>query len=79
MTLEWNRPFSWSDYPVHNYSIRVTDRPGDIVRGDNETSIHFERQDGEECEEIEFKVRASNALGDSEYGSVLAGFPIGKS
>ena len=34
-------------------------------------------EEQQECEMIEFKVRAISDLGDGEYGSVIAGFPIG--
>lgn len=44
----------------------------------NETRVQFMADDEQqECEMIEFKVRAVSDLGDGEYGSVIAGFPIG--
>jgi hypothetical protein len=63
---------------VQSYDIVVSNR-SDLNRDDvNETSVQFVAGDEQhECEMIEFKVRASSTLGDGEYGSVIAGFPIG--
>ena len=80
VTLEWDTPFSWPQFPIQNYTIHVANRSEMVVGVNNDTRVQLTKEEGrQECEEIEFKVRASNALGDSEYGSVLAGFPIGKS
>ena len=80
MTLEWDVPFSWPEYPVQSYDVVASNR-SNLSREDiNETRVRFIAQLGEnqrECETIEFKVRASSDLGDGEYGSVIAGFPIG--
>ncbi len=79
VTLEWDVPFSWPEYPVQSYDIVASNRL-DLSRDDvNETRVQFVAGDAqqEECETIEFKVRAGSALGDGEYGSVIAGFPIG--
>lgn len=78
MTLEWDIPFSWQKYPVQSYDIVASNR-SDLSRDDvNETRVQFVADDEQqECEMIEFKVRAVSDLGDGEYGSVIAGFPIG--
>ena len=80
VTLEWDVPFSWPEYPVQSYDVVASNRSA-LNRDDiNETRVLFVARPGDnqgECEAIEFKVRASSDLGDSEYGSVIAGFPIG--
>ena len=78
MILEWDIPFSWSTYPVQSYDIVASNR-SDLSRNDvNETRVQFMAdEEQQECEMIEFKVRAISDLGDGEYGSVIAGFPIG--
>ena len=78
MTLEWDIPFSWTKYPVQSYDIVASNR-SDLNRNDvNETRVQFMAdEEQQECEMIEFKVRAISDLGDGEYGSVIAGFPIG--
>ena len=80
MTLEWDIPFSWPEYPVQSYDVVASNRSA-LNRDDiNGTRVQFVAQPGDnqrECETTEFKVRASSDLGDSEYGSVIAGFPIG--
>lgn len=75
MTLEWDTPFSWPEYPVQSYDIIVPNHP-ELTRNDiNETSIQFIAGDNQQdCELIEFKLWARSVLGDSEYGSALAGF-----
>lgn len=78
VTLEWDIPFSWSEYPVRSYDV-IASNHSELNRDDvSETSVQFVvGEDQPECEMIEFRVRASSDLGDSEYGSVIAGFPIG--
>lgn len=79
LTLEWDAPFSWPQYPILHYDVDVTNHSELVREAINETSIQFNTSgDYRECETIEFNVRASNVLNDSEYGSVTTGFPIGK-
>ena len=76
VTLEWNTPFSWPQYPVHSYDVMVPNHSRENI---NETRVKFSAgEDQHNCEPITFKVRATSELGKSEYGSVIAGFPIGK-
>ena len=76
--LEWDIPFSWPEYPVQTYSIIASNHP-ELTRSNiNKTSMQFfVRDNPSDCEMIEFKVQATSDLGDSDYGSVTAGFPIG--
>ena len=79
VTLEWDIPFSWPEYPVKSYNI-ITSNHSELNQDNiNETSVQFFADENQNnCEMIEFKVQASSDLGDSDYGSVIAGFPIGK-
>ena len=79
MTLEWDAPYSWDEYPVQHYDVEVTNHSELDRQAINETSVQYSAAENhQECKEIVFKVRASNSLGNSDYGSVIAGFPIGK-
>ncbi len=41
--------------------------------------MQIEKNDGvEECEVIEFSLKANNGLADSPAGTVIGGFPIGE-
>ena len=43
-------------------------------------SMQIEKKDGlEECEVIEFTMKANNGLADSPAGTTTGGFPIGES
>ena len=78
VTLEWDIPFSWPDYPICHYDVNVTNHPELVREAINETSVQFTAEEHhQECEEIEFKVRASNNLASSKYGIITTGFPIG--
>ena len=79
ITLEWDTPFSWPGYPIRHYDVNVTNHPELVREAINETSVQFTAEEHhQECEEIEFKVRANNDLGSSKYGIITTGFPIGK-
>lgn len=81
VTLEWDAPFSWSQYPIKYYNVTAFNHPELDQEAIQDTSVQYRADEGhqlQECEEIEFRVRATNSLGDSEYGSVTAGFPIGE-
>ena len=76
--LEWNSPFSWPQYPVQTYDVIVSNHIELFRENINETRVQLSAGDNQHnCNVTEFKVRASSDLGDSEYGSVIAGFPIG--
>ena len=79
VSLEWDTPFSWPAYPVQTYDVTASNHPELLTEMINDTRVQFSAgKNQRDCEVIEFKVRASSALGDGEYGSVLSGFPIGK-
>ena len=77
LILEWDAPFSWPDYPILHYDVNATNHSELVRETINDTSVRFTTSENHrECETIEFNVRASNILDDSEYGTVTTGFPI---
>ena len=81
--LSWTAPFTWSDFPIVNYSLTVYNHlNGDtttIVKTANFTVYTYQFvSHGHECYDIDFKVIATNRLGGSQPYRVQAGHPIGR-
>ena len=84
LDIQWEVPYSHTDYPVLNYSIQIVNMSSgeglDTAElQSNETSYTYKfNEDVVYCQTLTVNVTAANHLGQSEPGSVFRGFPIGK-
>ena len=81
LQLSWIPPFTWPDYQILNYTVRVenrssgiTDSPMVLTPTDLTYTLTAEAP-AQHCAELRFNVTASNALGDSVPAVVIGGFP----
>ena len=81
LQLSWDPPFTWPDYEILKYIVRVDNRSS----GTTESSVVLTPTDltytltaeapAQHCAELRFNVTASNTLGDSAPAVVVGGFP----
>jgi len=83
--LSWPQPFSWPEYPLAQYEIEsnhsqyFTPEEELPFMDQARREVDITKVDElEECQAIEFSVRANNALADSETATIIGGFPIGE-
>ena len=90
--LSWLPPFSWVDYPIVNYTVKVHSiATGEVTNStvyakstemlsSTVTFIHTSPHGGvvQDCEQLVFSVSAANNIGWSSQAVVTGGFPIGK-
>ena len=81
LRLDWDPPFTWPDYQILNYTVRienrssgVTDSPMVLTPTDLTYTLTAEAP-AQHCAELRFNVTASNTLGDSAPAVVVGGFP----
>ena len=87
MQVEWDKPFTWHDFPITNYDVKFN------ISSDIENFIsssvlspdtlsfsvtQFDLSSSPSCTYITFSVRANNDVGYSEPGIVQGAFPYGK-
>lgn len=88
LLLSWFPPFTWPDFEIINYSIKMmnTTNGDTFVRNvnatPNETIIneYFITPNGEatqSCFPLKFAVSATSTIGESRPGNTSGGFPIG--
>ena len=85
LQLSWDPPFTWSEYEILHYTLRIENRSSGIT---NQGPVVFSPTDVtytlttsapvQHCAELRFNVTASNALGDSVPAVVTGGFSKGK-
>ena len=92
LQLSWYPPFTWTGFPIQNYTVRMgnltnsmNNRQDNIPiheNNSNDTSVTFELSaiNGEiarGCALLDFSVTAWSDLGESRPGRFSGGFPIG--
>ena len=85
--VSWDKPYAHPDFDVENYTLTVSytkDNRTEVynISGDAAYPIRQFLSNGgripDGCENILFSVTATNAVGTSEAGVVVGGFPIGE-
>lgn len=82
-TLNWTMPFSWSEFPVTDYKIILSNYSNDesfnssftVLAESNKTELYF-NSTGNECYRLDFFVSANNSLGEGEAAVIHSGHPI---
>ena len=83
LQLSWDSPFTWPEYEILNYTVRMENRSSGITEGPvvlsptDLTHTLTTTAPAQHCAELRFSVTASNALGDSAPAVVTGGFPKG--
>ena len=80
-TLQWTAPFTWSEFPIINYTVVVYDYcTGDLheITKQNTQYMHTVITEGRRCHELDFSVAANSRAGRSEAVITHTGHPIGK-
>ena len=87
LQLSWEPPFTWSEYPLLNYTIRMHNTSSGeqfawvhTIPATVTTYVVFNsgRMIFSSYHELVFSVTASNDLGESSQGTVHSGFPVGE-
>ena len=84
LQLSWDPPFTWPEYEILNYTVRMENRSSGITEGPvvlSPTDLTYTLTTSapvQHCAKLRFNVTASNALGDSPPAVVTGGFPKGK-
>ena len=84
LQLSWNPPFTWPEYKILYYTVRIEDRSSGITEGPvvlSPTDLTYTLTASapvQHCAELRFNIIASNALGYSAPAVVAGGFPKGK-
>ena len=84
LQLNWDPPFTWPEYEILNYTVRMENRSSGITERPvvlTPTDLTYRLTGSapvQHCAELRFNVTASNALGDSAPAVVTEGFPKGK-
>ena len=87
LLLSWEPPFTWSEYPLLNYTVRMHNTSSGEqfawVRMIPATVTTYEvfssgGMISSSYHELVFSVTASNDLGESTEGTVYSGFPVGE-
>lgn len=91
LNITWAPPFTWSDYPLTEYRLVVTEQQNSLqlynrIKSPNVTEVEFfygRIYPGKEdsfptvCTLLEFRVAAKSEIGESAAGLTTGGFPIG--
>ena len=90
--LSWLPPFSWTEYPIVNYSVQVYNRAtgemmnsfinatSEVLSTTAPVTFNYGVPQGramQNCEELVFIVSAANIIGWGSPAVVTGGFPIG--
>ena len=81
MGVEWAAPFTWSDFPITHYTLRVINQATDELL-ENETlhadtrSYYFTQSVPSSCTNLTFNIIASSSIGNSEAGVTQGSFPL---
>lgn len=89
-TINWGAPFTWTDFPVTEYTINITNiSNGELVSTTipvnlNETSISVSYfnysfvSDGSSCYDLDIALSATNSIGESEASTGLVHHLLGR-
>ena len=83
LQLSWDPPFTWPEYEILRYTVRMENRSSGITAEPvvlSPTDLTYTLTTSapvQHCAELRFNVTASNALGDSDPAVVTGGFPKG--
>ena len=79
-TLQWTAPFTWSDFPITNYTVIVRDHLTEdlheITKQDTQYT-HTVITEGSSCYRLDISVAANSRAGRSEAVITRTGHPIG--
>ena len=84
LQLSWDPPFTWPEYKLLNYTVRMENRRSNITAEpvvlppSDLTYTLTASSPVQHCADLRFNITASNALGDSAPAVVTGGFPKGK-
>ena len=82
--VEWEAPFSWDDFPITSYTVRVTNKTSqellvdDQVLGPDALSYSLTQTALPSCTDLNFSVSVSNSVGTSSPGITQGAFPFRK-
>ena len=78
--LDWSSPFTWSDFPITNYTINVHNHLSSdsitITKSINDSTYSY-ITNRRGCYELDFSLAAINRIGQSEPVFIRTGHPIG--
>jgi len=88
LLLSWPPPFTWPDYEIEYYSIRMMNTSSghvtvinvDAARNETNVTEYFSTPGGEiaqRCSLLTFAVSATSIIGEGIQGNASGGFPIG--
>lgn len=79
-TIHWSEPFTWSQYPITNYTIKINNHHGEYITviktSDDFNFIHTTY--GKDCYELDFSLAANNQIGQGSSSFIHTGHPVGK-
>lgn len=91
LLVSWDKPFTWEQFDIHNYTIRVrnttngnttekTISSDDLISNYRVVTYAMDSNGAvaQGCHELQITVTANNGIGESREGFVKGGFPIGK-
>ena len=80
--VDWERPFTWDDLPITNYTVEVFNQTDDMLStsiiSPQELSYSITRTTPPSCTNLTFLVRAINSVGPSLPGITHGAFPFSK-
>ena len=83
LSLIWAPPFTWTEYPVSEYRLVLTEQQSSFQLANRTVSPNVTKVDfsygelfGPVCTLLEFRVTAKSAIGESVEGLTTGGFPI---
>ena len=87
LTLNWSKPFTWSNFPITSYTITITNySSGEPISTTNITysngsgtdGCHQYIGEGNDCYRLDISVAANNSLGKGQHTTVQSGHLIGE-
>ena len=80
--VNWERPFTWDDFPITHYTVEVLNQTGDMLNSSvispPELYYSITQMSPPSCTNLTFLVQAVNSVGPSPPGTTHGAFPSSK-
>ena len=78
--ISWSAPFTWSQYPITNYTININNHHGEYITvvKPSDNFIYTHTSYGKNCYQLDVSLAASSQIGQGSASSIHSGHPVSK-